>query len=543
MAVDIEQGVDALEKALVLSAQYCDAPERERAHEVLLHVGERARFGIETTVVAFAGGTGAGKSSLMNALLDGNYARVAATRPTTRVAQAVSSAPAPGLLDYLAVPERVVAPGLVEMFTGLKTRGKHARARKIVVLDLPDIDSEVEENRIIAQRLVQRVDVLIWVLDPQKYADAIVHEQYLRTMRSVAGSALVVLNQIDLVPAAQRESVVADVQRLLQADSFTAEVETTSALTGEGIERIRARLNSLVKAKSAMAQRLAGEIRGAAEALRAATVRDGGGEPASGTPSPTAMSAALAQAVGVEAVARAARDSYQIRGQRATSWPVLRGVHSRRVDPLAQRHLAGAALPEAGTELLLGGVVPAQGASTAAGRAAVSTYVRAATAQLPHAWAVHVRAHMATGAADFFAGAQSLFQEMPVAYRRRPLWWTTANLVQWLALMAAVLGGVWLILWNLAGFFQLAWPAPPAWGVASLPVVLLAGGLLAGWGLAVLCVPLVNCGARRTQHRVQRALERTVEKRVQAVIVEPLMAHLERYREFWKALERASHTA
>ncbi len=44
--------------------------------------------------------------------------------------------------------------------------------------------------------LLDLPDVLVWVLDPQKYADASVHDRYLRPYVQHAGVLLVVLNQI-----------------------------------------------------------------------------------------------------------------------------------------------------------------------------------------------------------------------------------------------------------------------------------------------------------------------------------------------------------
>ena len=49
----------------------------------------------------------------------------------------------------------------------------------LVLLDLPDHDSTEVGHRLQVDRLVQLVDVLVWVVDPQKYADAALHDRYL----------------------------------------------------------------------------------------------------------------------------------------------------------------------------------------------------------------------------------------------------------------------------------------------------------------------------------------------------------------------------
>src|SRR5699024_9650808 len=91
---------------------------------------------------------------------------------------------ATGLLDWLEVPDRRLRPA-------------DPRLDGLVLLDLPDIDSTRTENRRVAARLAERVDALGWVLDPQKYADAVVHEEYLHPLREHAAVSVVVLNQVD----------------------------------------------------------------------------------------------------------------------------------------------------------------------------------------------------------------------------------------------------------------------------------------------------------------------------------------------------------
>ena len=55
----------------------------ERARAVVARAGERLGLGLESTVVALAGPTGAGKSRLFNALAGEDLAAVGRRRPTT----------------------------------------------------------------------------------------------------------------------------------------------------------------------------------------------------------------------------------------------------------------------------------------------------------------------------------------------------------------------------------------------------------------------------------------------------------------------------
>ena len=126
-----------------------------------------------------------------------DIATAAARRPTTSEPLAgVWGADGSGpLLDWLDVRQRHHA-GPVEGFADEDTG--------LILLDLPDFDSTRAANREIVQRMVGLVDVLVWVLDPQKYADAAVHNDFLAPLASHGAVTLVVLNQVDRLPAARR---------------------------------------------------------------------------------------------------------------------------------------------------------------------------------------------------------------------------------------------------------------------------------------------------------------------------------------------------
>ncbi len=108
-----------------------------------------------------------------------------------------------------------------------------------MLLDLPDHDSVRLENRLEVDRLVELVDVLVWVLDPEKYADAAVHDRYLRPLAGHAGALLVVLNQADRLPEADLASIRGDLRRLLDAEGLAdAALLPVSARTGAGLPEL-----------------------------------------------------------------------------------------------------------------------------------------------------------------------------------------------------------------------------------------------------------------------------------------------------------------
>lgn len=160
---------------------------------VLERASSRRSLSSDHTVVGFFGATGSGKSSLFNAVHGEEIATAAARRLTTSepLASVWGADGSEPLLDWLGVGKRhhaAAVPGFADETTGL------------ILLDLPDFDSTKAANREIVQRMVGMVDVLVWVLDPQKYADAAVHNDFITPLATHGAVTLVVLNQIDRLP-------------------------------------------------------------------------------------------------------------------------------------------------------------------------------------------------------------------------------------------------------------------------------------------------------------------------------------------------------
>jgi len=104
---------------------------------------------------------------------------------------------------------------------------------------------------------------VIWVLDPQKYADAAVHNRYLIPLAGHASVFTVVLNQIDTLPPEQIRDCEQDLRRLLDAEGLTdTPVLPVSARTGEGLGDLRALLIQTVRRNRAVTDRIAADIDG-----------------------------------------------------------------------------------------------------------------------------------------------------------------------------------------------------------------------------------------------------------------------------------------
>lgn len=253
MQLDLDGRIARIEQALAADARPWDTEEIDRAHSEILAIQNRRQIAGGHVVAALIGGTGSGKSSLFNALTGTDLADAGALRPTTEAATAFTwGEPASTLTTYLAIePERVTSR------TTELERAHEKALDGLVLLDLPDHDSVKDAHSGLVDRLLPLVDVLVWVVDPQKYADHILHSRYLAKMRRRADAMVVVMNHIDRVPEARRDTLLADLAGVLELDGLAGvPVIATSAATGEGIEELR-RLLAIANAEPSMVERTA----------------------------------------------------------------------------------------------------------------------------------------------------------------------------------------------------------------------------------------------------------------------------------------------
>ncbi|QOR48306.1 50S ribosome-binding GTPase [Trueperella pecoris] len=255
----------ALQRAVGAGGRFFDPYIANRAQDDLRRTQERMRLGAEATVAALVGGTGSGKSTMFNAITQLDFADSGDIRPTTeRAAACTFDVDARELLDYLQVDE----DRRIE-HSSILTAGND-KLDGLVLLDLPDHDSVALTHSAQVDRLLPMVDLLIWVLDPQKYADQVLHKGFLESLGGRQEAMVVVMNQIDRVPADQREVLLSDLRALLDRDGLErVPILAASALTGEGVDTIRNRLAQAVAGESINTRTAAAELDAIAGRLRA----------------------------------------------------------------------------------------------------------------------------------------------------------------------------------------------------------------------------------------------------------------------------------
>jgi energy-coupling factor transporter ATP-binding protein EcfA2 len=264
MAHDIAEALDLLDLAIGRAVEIVE-PESVKAHaETAAEIRKRLGFLGTSVVVALVGGTGSGKSSLLNALAGEQIAPTGVLRPTTdRPLAWIPANPEPGLirlLDDLGVQDRV----------GHDTFGD------IAILDLPDNDSVVGSHRLTVERLLPRVDAVIWILDPEKYNDRLLHRDFLGSLRRYSSQFLFVLNQIDRLSPVEEAEVVADILRALADDGIAdARLLAVAADPDEGppigIARLSRDLLGKYEAKQAVMAKALADLREARDGVAEAT--------------------------------------------------------------------------------------------------------------------------------------------------------------------------------------------------------------------------------------------------------------------------------
>lgn len=272
------------------------------SEDLLRRSGERLRLSAGHTVVAIAGGTGSGKSTLFNALSGATFSVPGVTRPTTRDVHACvwGMEGAGPLLDWLGVDLRHRYERASALDEG------EAELRGLVLLDLPDHDSVITSSAAAVDRISKQADMLIWVLDPQKYADAAVHDRYLVPLAGHSGLFTVVLNQIDTLTQEQADDCLEDLGRLLESEGLDdAWLHSVSARTGAGLDSLRGLLADAISASNAAAERISADI----AALLDRYAAYDGGPSAAASPAPAADPPVSASADSATSTASAAPEA------------------------------------------------------------------------------------------------------------------------------------------------------------------------------------------------------------------------------------------
>ncbi|MBO0890877.1 MAG: 50S ribosome-binding GTPase [Acidothermales bacterium] len=522
LADELAERLDALSRVVDIAAGRLPSEDLAAARRMLERAETRRRLAAEHTVVALAGSTGSGKSSLFNALSGVDLSAVGSRRPTTGAVHAcvwdgVGETTRP-LLDWLGVPEQ----HRVAHDTVLDTAPSPLSG--LVLLDLPDHDSSERAHREEVARVVELADMLVWVMDPQKYADRVVHEDFLTPHARYGAVVVVVLNQVDRLDPADADACADDLRRILvERDGLDEpQVISTSATSGAGVDELRDLLVETVRDHRASERRLLADVQAICDRLgvHTAVAPENGGV---SSESRDDLISSVSDSAGVETLSAAVRQLTRRRGIRYVDWPVTAIVRRARGESalrLPSGEDVGQVDPDA-----LPAAAPVQLAQVDGALRRVSA---AAAGELPLPWPEVTRDASRARADDLVDAVDRALADADLGVDRTPAWWHVVRVVQWL-LLACLAGGVGLV---VAGAFVAA-------DLLRLGVVLAAAGLVLG----LLLTSLSRLGVRRTaRHRGEQVVAQLRERiagTLREYAIEPVENELDAYAEIRRELAAA----
>ena len=268
-------GPDTLDRCLAALLEAADAAQAlgidtETVRAAHADAVRRMGFPGDAYVLAFVGGTGVGKSSLLNALAGETVSPASVRRPTTSVPVA-----------WVPAAERTALEPLLA-WLGVDEVREHGATDlgPVAILDLPDMDSVALEHRARVEAILPRVDAVAWVTDPEKYHDAALHDDFLRAWVGRLARQVVIVNKADRLGADDGRRIRRDLEADLgparsPTGGSSVEVLLTSAAPTPDLATLRTWLADGVAAKAVVRAQVAAT----AVALVNRLARDAGIDP------------------------------------------------------------------------------------------------------------------------------------------------------------------------------------------------------------------------------------------------------------------------
>jgi hypothetical protein len=235
---------------------------------------------IDAPLLAVVGGsTGAGKSTLVNSLVGRRVSAPGVIRPTTRAPVLVHhSFDAEWFSDDRILPGLARSTGASNTARSLQLVAEDSIPAGLAILDAPDIDSVVVENRELAAQLLAAADLWLFVTSAARYADAVPWD----FLNSAAERSAAVAVVLDRVPPRAMTEVPAHLgqmmsERGLGASPLFAVPETTvddqGLLPTSAFSPIRGWLARLAQDQTSRAEVIHRTLDGAIGALTARAPR------------------------------------------------------------------------------------------------------------------------------------------------------------------------------------------------------------------------------------------------------------------------------
>jgi GTP-binding protein EngB required for normal cell division len=526
--------LDVLDRLVALGEGRVERSLMHDAAALLARAGERLRLSGEHTVVALAGGTGSGKSSLFNAVCGLELSPTGLRRPMTSLAHACvwGLGGAGPLLDWLEIEPR----HRYARASALDGDGQGGSLQGLVLLDLPDHDSIRAAHLAEVDKYVSVADLIVWVLDPQKYADFAVHRRYFEQLSGHTGVTLIVLNQIDRLEPEEVTECVKDLHRLLEAEGMGGPtILTTSAKAGTGVDGFREILADAVAARQARLDRLVADID---QLIKRFEGQYGATEPAATVDDRRTASLveSLTDAAGVAAVAESMESAYSLRALDYVGWPVGRLATRLHSDPLRRMRLG-----ELRQELRAAFTTPVN-AQQAHVDNALQEVTEGVVEGLPPSWQHSVREAGRSHADELPEALGNALREVVPSFNQVPPWWWLVRTWQYVLIAASVLGLAWLGTIVAYGVLKLGHAPLAILGDTSIiPYVGLLIACMLGLGAftASAARNVIALSSVRHSERLEQQMREGINRSARTLVIEPVERELAVYRTFREELSSA----
>jgi hypothetical protein len=409
----------------------------------------------------------------------------------------------------------------------------------VAILDLPDVDSVASEHRQRVEELLPRVDAVAWITDPEKYADAVLHDDFFRRWLPRIARQVVLLNKADRVTAEDARRIRGDLEAELARETGTmgpsaVGVLLSSTAREHGTDDVRAWLAAGVDAKAVVRARIAAAlVAGTRELAREAGLEKGRAA--------TPFLGEAARSDAIRAATAAVLRAIDLQGLEAQAVAATRAsARSRGAGPLGR--LTSLVYRATGRETAVadpdrfllrwrerGALAPAVESIRDALSASIHSASPAVRPVLAGALEpAEIRRGLERALDRAIGGVGSL--EAPSSR-----WWSVIGLLQTVATAGLALSAAWVVVWILArpvtGSIEL-----PVVGPVPSPFVSLVTFVLAGYVLA----RLLGLHARWLGSRWAGRVRERVTGAVQAEVRERALAPLDRLEDARRRIGEAA---
>jgi hypothetical protein len=238
----------------------------------------------------------------------------------------------------------------------------------------------------------------------------------------------------------------------------------------------------------------------------------------------------------VDVVVRAVERSYALDAGAKTGWPVTRWISKLRPDPLRRLNLKSkdvnptvnrTSLPKAGA------------AQRAEADGAVREFADRASTGAPDAWRSSIRKAARASSEVLPDRLDQAIAGTDVSANKGSWWWPILSIIQWLALLSAVVGLGWLgVLFGMQ-YFQIQPPETPTVEGWPVPTVLVAFGVLLGIVIGIAGAIFGRFGAKSRARTARKRLNESIRAVAHEHVVAPVSEEITRYNSFINAVAQA----